>query len=230
MRYPSLPVQPCAAAFLLMVACTGAGPEPVETAVRPESGPAATAELEALYRARLDSARQRYTDADVRFMTGMITHHAQALAMSALAPQNGASPAIRTLAARIINAQQDEIALMQQWLGERGLDVPRVHVSGTDVMVHGPGHGAHMPGMLTDDQMRDLAAARGAAFDRLFLTLMIQHHQGAVRMVEDLLREDGAAHDYTVFKLASDINVDQLTEIARMERMLQVLPADGRTP
>jgi uncharacterized protein (DUF305 family) len=181
-------------------------------------------ELEALYRARVDSARFRFTDADVRFVTGMIAHHAQALAMAALAPVNEAGPAVRTLAARIINAQQDEIAVMQAWLADRGLPVPEVHRSGTSVMVHGPAHGLHMPGMLTEEQMRKLAAARGPDFDRLFLTLMIQHHWGAIQMVDELLATDGAAQDYTVFRLASDINVDQRTEIARMQRMLSGIP------
>ena len=87
---------------------------------------------------------------------------------------------------------------------------------------HDAAHAAHaaMPGMLTPEQMRQLAAARGPEFDRLFLRLMIQHHQGAVSMVQQLFSSYGAAQDETVFKFASDVNVDQATEIARMQRML----------
>jgi uncharacterized protein (DUF305 family) len=174
----------------------------------------------------------RFTPADVRFMTGMIGHHAQALVMAGMAPTHGASPAIRTLAARIINSQQDEIALMQQWLRDRGQAVPEVHVGGTSVMVHGVGgeHAGHMPGMLTAEQLRELDAARGAAFDRLFLQYMIQHHKGAVTMVHDLFATDGAGQDEAVFKFGSDVQVDQATEIARMELMLQALPAGGGAP
>jgi uncharacterized protein (DUF305 family) len=186
------------------------------------------ADLEALYWARQDSARTRFTDADVHFMTGMIGHHAQALVMSAMAPTHGASPAVQRLAARIINAQRDEIATMERWLGDRGQPVPEVHIEGTTLMVHGArGHAmdhASMPGMLSPAQIAELDAARGAAFDRLFLTYMIQHHGGAVVMVDDLFASDGAAQHADTFKLASDIQVDQRTEIARMQRMLDALP------
>ncbi len=180
--------------------------------------------LEKLFWERIEEARTRYIQADVDFMTGMISHHAQALVMSALAPTNGANPEIRTLAARIINAQKDEIVFMQQWLRDRGETVPEVHIDGTQLMIHGGGHHAmHMPGMLTDDQIRELEEARGGTFDRLFLRYMIQHHLGAVTMVNDLFDVDGAGQDEAAFKLASDIHVDQVTEIARMELMLDAL-------
>lgn len=178
--------------------------------------------MEALYRARQESARQHFTDADVAFVVGMISHHAQALVMSRLAPTREASPSVRTLAARIINAQNDEITRMQQWLRDRGQAVPRIEIEGTHLMVSGGSHDTHMmPGMLTQAQLDELAAARGPDFDRLFLTYMIGHHQGAVTMVHELFGTDGAAQDEVVFKLASDIQVDQITEIARMEQMLQ---------
>ena len=173
----------------------------------------------------------RFTEADVRFMTGMIAHHAQALVMAGLAPTHGASQPLQTLTARTINAQQDEIATMQRWLRDRGQPVPEVHIEGTTLVVRGAGDDAmHMPGMLTSDQMRDLDQARGPEFDRRFLTYMIQHHGGAVTMVQDLLLTYGAAQDGAVFKLASDIQVDQATEIARMELMLKALPDTGRDP
>lgn len=218
------------ALLLTALTATGcsAGGAAVESAPRPD--PASTTELEALYRARADSARMRFTPADVRFVTGMIGHHAQALIMAGLAPTRGASPAVQTLAARVINAQRDEIASMQQWLRDRGQPVPEVHIQGTQLMVHGAEHAAHMPGMLTEAQLQELERARGAEFDRLFLTYMIQHHRGAVAMVHELFGTDGAGQDTAVFSLASDIQVDQLTEISRMEQMLAALPAAGGAP
>jgi uncharacterized protein (DUF305 family) len=202
---------------LLLAACGGAGRAP-------DTGgpaPASTAELEALYRARTDSAKARYHEADVRFVTGMIGHHAQALDMAGLARTHGASPAILVLTGRIINAQEAEIGWMQTWLRDRGRPVP-------EVSEHA--HHAHMPGMLTPEQMRELEAARGVEFDRLFLTYMIQHHQGAVTMVHDLFATPGAAQGDAMFKLASDIQVDQITEIRRMELMLDALTANRSKP
>jgi uncharacterized protein (DUF305 family) len=184
-------------------------------------------EFEAIYRARTDSLRMRFGAADVHFMNGMIGHHAQAIVMAKMAPTHGASPSVQTLAARIINAQQDEIATMQRWLGDRGQPVPELHFMGLEVMLHGvAGHDhGQMPGMLSMEQMKALDAARGAEFDRLFLTGMIQHHQGAIVMVRELFATDGAGQDEQVFKFASDVQVDQNTEIARMELMLSALPA-----
>ena len=199
-------------------ACAGAGTG-VEVPASP--GAVSTAELEALYLARLDSALMRFTEADVRFMTGMISHHAQALVMAGFAPSHGVGPSVRILTARTINAQRDEIAVMQQWLRDRGQPVPEVHAERVDSPVRVPGDGMRMPGMLTSRQMRELDAARGPDFDRTFLTYMIQHHQGAVMMVHELFSTDGAALDEAVFKIASDIQADQTSEIARMERMLQ---------
>jgi len=162
-------------------------------------------------------------------MTGMIAHHAQALIMADLAPTHDAGPAVRVLTARIINSQRDEIALMQRWLRQRGQPVPEVMIDGLTLMLHGvPEHHAHMPGMLTPAQMQELDRARGAEFDRLFLTGMIQHHRGAVTMVENLFATDGAAQDTDAFTLASNIQVDQRTEIARMELMLEALAGASR--
>lgn len=196
-------------------ACAGAG---TGYAMAPSPDAASTAELEALYRARSDSARMNFTEADVRFMTGMISHHAQALEMAGLAPTHGVGTSVGTLTARTINAQQDEIVAMQQWLRDRGQPVPE---DGIDSTVRVPNGGMLMPGMLTPQQMRELDAARGSDFDRLFLTYMIQHHGGAVTMVHDLFGTDGAALDEAVFKIASDIQADQTSEIARMKRMLE---------
>ncbi len=158
--------------------------------------------------------RHSHTAADVHFMSAMIAHHAQAIDMARWAPTHGASTSLQTLAERIINAQQDEIALMQQWLRDRQLPVPDPRAAG---------HEHLMPGMLTIQQMKELDQARGTEFDRLFLTFMIQHHRGAVTMVEELFRSQGAALDDTVFKLASDISADQSAEIDRMQKMLFTL-------
>ena len=217
-----------AGALLLLFAMTGcrsAAPS------APAGTAPATDSLSALYWARQDSARMRFTDADVHFMKGMIVHHAQALIMSALAPTNDAGPAVRTLTARILNAQRDEIATMQKWLRDRGQTVPEVEIDGLTLKVSGVDpHMMHMPGMLTQAQLEELAAARGPDFDRLFLTYMIQHHSGAVTMVEELFSTNGAGQDELAFKLASDINVDQKTEIARMKRMLSRLSDASRQP
>lgn len=192
-----------------------------------EQSEQSAADMEALFWAVRDSAKTRFTQADVDFMTGMIGHHAQALVMSALAPTNGASLAVSTLAARIINAQNDEIAVMQQWLRDRGQPVPEVHIDGLNLMIHGAGHDhdhMSMAGMLSQEQLEELAEAKDGEFDRLFLTYMIQHHSGAITMVDELFAQDGAGQDEASFKLASDINVDQETEIARMRLMLNRLP------
>jgi uncharacterized protein (DUF305 family) len=211
------------AAALIVAACRGAP----KTAVQPPPQPA-TADAAALARARTDSARHPYTEADVYFMSGMIHHHAQAIVMAGWAPTHGASPSVRTLAERIINAQQDEIATMQQWLRDRGQPAPEASATGMKMRMNGMEHEMLMPGMLTQTQMQQLDAARDTEFDRLFLTLMIQHHRGAVSMVKDLFSSTGAAQEETVFKFASDVNVDQTTEIARMERMRTALALEGR--
>jgi uncharacterized protein (DUF305 family) len=181
---------------------------------------AAQADPAAVARARADSARHPYTEADIRFMSGMIHHHAQAIVMARWAPTHGASAEVQTLAGRIINAQTDDIRLMQTWLRDRNQPVPEPNPKGMPMDMGGMQHEMLMPGMLTGEQMSRLDAARGADFDRLFLSLMIQHHQGAVAMVKDLFGSYGAGQDETVFKFASDVNVDQTTEIERMRKML----------
>jgi len=171
-------------------------------------------------KARADSTKWPYTKADIDFMSGMIHHHAQAIEMAKLAPTNGAGSSVSILTGRVINAQTDEIHVMQQWLGERNQPVPEPNPKGMKMVMDGVEHVMPMPGMLTDAQMDTLKAARGKDFDQYFLRYMIQHHQGAVTMVKTLISSRGAALDETVFKVASDINVDQETEIARMQKML----------
>jgi uncharacterized protein (DUF305 family) len=164
--------------------------------------------------------RYPYTQADIGFMSEMIHHHAQAIVMARWAPTHGASPAIVRLSERIINAQNDEITLMQAWLRDRNQTAPEPNPAGMKMTMGGREHVMLMPGMLTETQMKELDAARGMEFDRLFLTYMIQHHRGAVDMVQKLFANQGAGQDESVFKLASDIQVDQTTEIKRMLQML----------
>ena len=171
------------------------------------------------------NSRYAYTAADVHFMSAMIGHHGQAIVMARMAPTHGASDRIKTLCERIINAQQDEIASMQTWLRDRNQPVPSPDEHSSMMDMPGMDHEMLMPGMLSQAQLKQLDDSRGKEFDRLFLTFMIHHHQGAVSMVETLFGTQGAAQDETIFKLANDINVDQTTEIDRMEGMLASLQA-----
>ena len=196
----------------------------------PQSATASPSDVAAVAKARADSARYPYTAADVHFMSGMIGHHAQAIVMARWAPTHGASASVRTLCERIINAQQDEIATMQTWLRDRKQPVPDAVPGPMKMNMGGMEHEMLMPGMLTDEQMKQLDQARGPEFDRLFLTFMIQHHNGAVQMVKELFGTNGAAQDELVFKFASDVNVDQTTEIARMQRMLVALTIGAHAP
>jgi len=158
--------------------------------------------------------------ADVEFMTGMIHHHAQAVLIAGWAPTHGASATVQRLAERIIASQNDEIFTMQRWLRERGLPVEEATAGPMKMKMNGMEHEMLMPGMLTAEQLKALDEARGPAFDNLFLTDMIQHHQGAVAMVETLRKAYGAAQDELVFRFSSDVYADQTTEIDRMNKML----------
>ena len=162
-----------------------------------------------------------YTDADVNFMSGMIPHHAQAVIMAGWAPSHGARKDVAILCERIVVAQRDEIAMMQNWLRDRGLPVPDATSTRHKMMMDGMVHEMLMPGMLTDDEMAALDRAQGPEFDRLFLTGMIKHHQGAIDMVDTLFKSYGAAQDELVFKFASDVYADQSIEINRMNEMLE---------
>ncbi len=170
---------------------------------------------------RATAQKKSYTPADVHFVAGMIGHHAQAIQMAGWAPLHGASPSIRVLCERIVVAQNDEIAFAQRWLREHGEYVPPADPRGH--IMQGMDHPMLMPGMLTPEQMAQLDSARGPVFDRLFLTFMIQHHQGAITMVQQLLAVPGAAQDGPIFRFATDVNVDQITEINRMTLMLDDL-------
>jgi uncharacterized protein (DUF305 family) len=221
-------------AALILTACAGASKAPVGTSPQPTTG--GHTDHTAGAKVRADSAGYPHTEADVRFMSSMIGHHAQALVMAGWAPTHGAGSSVRTLAERIINGQQDEIATMQQWLRDRGQPVPEPALSSSNgwspsgAKMQGHEHHMLMPGMLTEAEMKQLDQAKEKEFDRLFLTFMIQHHKGAVTMVRDLFGSRGAAQEETVFKFANDVSVDQSTEIARMETMLANLSSDTQSP
>ena len=174
----------------------------------------------AIARARADSMRLPYTAADIHFMSGMISHHAQAIKMAKWSATHGASPAVVRLSERIATSQADEIVLMQTWLRDRRQPVPEPDPAGMKMKMGEMEHVMLMPGMLTPEQMAKLDAARGTEYDRLFLTFMIQHHKGAITMVRELFSAQGAAQDEVVFKFANEVEVDQETEIARMQQML----------
>jgi uncharacterized protein (DUF305 family) len=174
--------------------------------------------------AKADSGRPPYTRADVAFMQGMIGHHAQAIVMAGWAPTHGARDDVRILAERIKVAQTDEIAMMQRWLRDRHETVPDADAHHEHAGMNMPGMPPMMPGMLTAEQFAQLDAARGPEFDRLFLTFMIGHHQGAVTMVRQLLAVPAAGQDDDVFRFVADVNVDQTTEIDRMRSMLAAMP------
>ena len=154
-----------------------------------------------------------YTVADVRFMQGMIAHHAQAIHMSRLAATRGADPRLLRFAQKIDQSQAGEIALMQGWLRANGQFAPDTSAWRT----------MQMHGMLTAAELARLDAARGAAFDRLFLEYMIRHHEGALKMVAELLATPRAAQDVDVSVLANDVETTQAAEIGLMRQMLAAL-------
>jgi uncharacterized protein (DUF305 family) len=196
------------AAFVVAVALApvaGAGPQ---------TGPAPEPT------ARPDLVRAPYSEADVDFMAGMIPHHAQAVVMAGQAGSHGARTDVRVLCERILVGQRDEIAFMRTWLRDRGQFVPDATATRHKMKMNGVEHDMLMPGMLTPEEMARLDKARGPDWDRLFLEGMIRHHEGALKMVDDLFASYGALQDDDVYKFASDIYADQSIEIERMQKML----------
>lgn len=176
--------------------------------------------------------------ADAEFLHHMIPHHAQALVMTALVPARAARAELRLVAERIAVSQRDEIAQMQSWLRARGHPVPAADTampgaaggtSGAHDAHAMPSAHAGMPGMLTTRELQSLAAARGSAFDRMFLEFMIRHHEGAITMVRDLFAR-GGGQDSQVFSIASEVESDQRMEIARMQSLLATLPSAPASP
>jgi uncharacterized protein (DUF305 family) len=173
------------------------------------------------------AAQRRPSEADIKFMQGMIMHHAQAVEMTELLRTRSQNTEIQALGKRISISQTDEMRFMKQWLTDRGLplsgngsmDMAGMDMAGMDHMDMGPM--PMMPGMLTPEQMKALAAAAGPAFDHLFLTGMIQHHTGALTMVKGLFASPGAGQDPQLFDFASDVDNTQQAEIDIMRHMLK---------
>lgn len=174
---------------------------------------------------------------DVEFMQGMIHHHAQAVEMTALIEDRTTNKQIRLLGARISQAQQDEINFMMRWLEVRGgaAESGAAHAQHDAMKPHegAPSHGQHgggtkeqhlMPGMLTKAQMDALRHAKGVEFDRLFLSGMIQHHEGALTMVKDLFNSAGSGQDAELFNFATDVDSGQRAEIKSMQTLLEKIP------
>ena len=157
-----------------------------------------------------------YTKADVEFMQGMIAHHAQAIVMSRMAEANGANPQVLKLSRKLDQSQVPEIIIMQDWLRRHGQFAPDTS----------SWHDMRMDGMLTDDELKAMSAAKGVAFDRLFLVGMIKHHEGALKMVEDLFKSPGAGQEVDVNVFANDVVTAQTAEIGIMRRLLSQLPPE----
>jgi uncharacterized protein (DUF305 family) len=157
-----------------------------------------------------------YTAADVRFMQQMILHHAQAVTLAAMVPSRSAREDLRSLAERIDVTQEDEMRYMADWLRDRGENVP------DPAHAHPTGH-TDMPGMLSAQELEQLRGLSGPAFDRLFLTFMVRHHEGALVMVETLFSSPGAGQEPEIFGFASDVDADQRAEIARMRALVERL-------
>ena len=167
-----------------------------------------------------DTGRRRHTAADADFFRHMIGHHAQALEMTKLVPSRSSRDDLKPLAQRIDVSQQDEIALMRQWLRQRGEALPAPDAHHHAAM----GHGQLMPGMLNAAELDRLAKASGNEFDRLFLEYMIRHHEGAIAMVRTLFGTPGAVQETETYRFATDVEADQRAEIARMRTLLARLP------
>ena len=162
-----------------------------------------------------DLSKVQSTAADIKFMQGMIGHHAQAVEMVALINDRTTNPDMKKMGLRIQISQEDEMNMMRTYLKDRGAAIPGPHAH------HEPG--GMMPGMLTPEEMTQLANAKGVEFDRLFLMGMIKHHGGALKMVEDLFNTPGAGQEGGIFAFASDVEADQKMEIDRMGMMLKEL-------
>ena len=206
----------CLWAFLLAVESTAQTP-----IVQPGAPGEPARELSADQ--AIEIAESRYSPDDVRFVHDMIPHHHQALEMAVLVADRTNRKELIDVAGRINASQGDEIEFMQQWLRDRGQHVP-------DPAAHGAMHTSHkMAGMATPEQMAQLAASDGTAFDRLFLELMIPHHEGAVKMVKELLDQPGSAYDPVLFEFTSEVTNGQTAEIERMNALLVKLSADPRS-
>jgi len=209
-------------ALITLLSCLLMAKDAISTVpiVQPGAPGNATRELDA--ETAVAIANSSYTVADVHFMQDMILHHHQALVMSRLAAQSTNNEAILDLAGRIDVSQADEITFMQDWLREREEEVP------DPISQHQKHTNHNMVGMASSTQMAQLAESKSTNFDRLFLTLMITHHDGAVKMVEELREQSGSTYDPLLNEFASDVTNDQAVEIERMNVLLVGLSSDPR--
>ena len=211
------------AAALATGACKTGTPEPARVGGQPAPSPSTStggpmADAKGIF--RVPGIRQPFSIADVNFMSGMIPHHAQAVLIAGWAKSHGARADIQVLCDRMVIAQRDEIQWMRTWLRDRAQIVPDANATHHRMKMNGVEHDMLMPGMLSPEQLAELDKARGTDWDRLFLTFMIGHHEGAIKMVDELFASYGALQDDDVYKLASDMFADQTTEIDRMHKML----------
>jgi uncharacterized protein (DUF305 family) len=214
------------AAFLLAVAgaacATGSGAGAKPAIIQP-GAPGEPSRVVAAEQAR-DLSKVGATPADVKFMQGMIHHHAQAIDMTELLKTRTNSDDMKKLGLRIQVSQTDEIRMMQRWLQARGQEVPDPHAMHMPGMImSGMDHGPMMPGMLTPAEMAHLAELKGVEFDRFFLDGMIKHHGGAILMVQELFAAPGAGQESAIYAFSSDVVADQQMEIDRMSGMLAAI-------
>jgi uncharacterized protein (DUF305 family) len=214
--------------FLSLPVCAQQAESPAPpVVVQPGAPGQPTQKLPPSTRARLPPRSPK----DVEFMQGMIMHHAQAVEMTALIESHTENKNLRLLGARISQSQSDEIKFMRRWLEARGepVEPPMPEMPGMDMPGHDmSGHHMLMPGMLTPKQMDALRKAKGAEFDHLFLTGMIQHHNGALIMVKDLFDTAGAGQDAELFNFATDVDSGQRAEIKIMQTLLGEKPVEEK--
>lgn len=211
MRGLAVPVVTAALFIGAGAACRTANTDSTPVIVQPGAPGQATRVIGAAQAS--DLSRVQHTAADIKFMQGMIGHHAQAIEMTALIPSRTAREDMKMLGLRISLSQEDEIKMMRHYLEARGASLPSEHAH------HMPG--GMMPGMLTPEEMTRLAAAKGPEFDKLFLDGMIKHHEGALTMVKELFSTAGAGQESDIFAFATDVEADQQMEIDRMVDMLR---------
>jgi uncharacterized protein (DUF305 family) len=232
-KRPATPFHPLCAAVLAAFATQAFAQAPIVNPGAPGGTPRALHADEAIA-----LARTAYTRADVEFLHAMIPHHQQAIDMVALVKDRTNRKELLDAAGRIDSSQKDEIEFMREWLEERnelaatadsGTPTHAAHTAGTPAADHtAAAHSTRMKGMATPEQMAALAAASGTDFDRLFLELMIKHHEGAVDMVEALTEQPGSAYEPALFEFTRDVTNDQNAEIGRMNVLLAGLSGDAR--
>jgi len=207
-------------AVLLSLTVSAQGDKSAPVVVQPVSPGEPTKILPASTRAKLPPTSRK----DVEFMQGMIMHHAQAVEMTALIEERTKNKDLRLLGERISKSQADEMGFMKRWLKVRGESVEHEMPASHSHDAHGSGREMLMPGMLTKAQMDALEKAKGPEFDRLFLSGMIQHHNGALVMVDELFKAAGSGQDAELFNFATDVDSGQRAEIRSMETLLKKKP------